>query len=182
MKSWLKGGLIGLIICLCLYLPFWYYSTQATQEARQFYYERFQLCESCGIPRNINCVIEKCNVVETEEYKKISSETIKSRSRIRNYTLEEHLNLECSNHPDIEDGHPEAFINGFCGYSQFIGFNYGKKPTLIGSFFNLHTITEAFDMSGMIGIPLMFFFILIILISLIIGFIVGKIKSRNQTK
>jgi hypothetical protein len=95
-------------------------------------------------------------------------------------SLEHYLELHCSEeNVDIASGCPGCFIRGFCGYNQWIGFNYGKKPTWIGSFFNLHTIKESFDGIAMfLGVLGLLILILPIPIGILIGHRMGKRRGE----
>ena len=180
MKTWLKGGLIGLGICFLIYLPLLIISAKITlnDPARKLYYERFELCEQCGMPRDLDCVIELCKDFVTEEYE----ENPPKNTPGIYYSLEEALEFKCSKHPDLESGCKDCFVNGFCGYSQYPGFYYGKEPTFANSLFNFRTFQNAFRYTPIRGISMSWIFLIIIIISSLIGLIIGKQKVKKQTK
>lgn len=177
MKFWLKGLIIGIVICFIIYLPYLLISTEATlnDPSKKFYYERFQLCEPCDTPRDLDCVVNLCKDVETEEFNKYPPQNLKGES----LPLEEVLEYRCSKHPDIQSGCVDCFINGFCGYSQYPGFYYGKNPTIINSLLNFRTFQNAFRYSPVRSINLIWIFLIILILSSLIGYSMGKMKSKK---
>jgi hypothetical protein len=167
---WLKGAFIGSIVSFIIFLPFLFLVAEDSFEQKQLDYYRFQLCESCGISRGLDCVI---NVCENEANKLYS----KPNYANQDLSLEEFKNSFCSGHVDISHGSPEAFINGFCGYNRWRGYNYGSKPNIVGTFFEKHTLKEAFGSIGMLfGLK----GYLVLILPILIGLIIGKIKSKKN--
>ena len=151
-KMW--GSWIGLIIFL-LILPSGNFSNDL--RSKEYAWERYNLCIQCGELKNLDCVIELCK----EKSGEISQEDLD----FIHMTKQSYIDISCSNHPDIESGHPQAFINGFCGYDMWRGFNYGEKPNKILTYFSLHNYKQSFDGLAMgfsifsFLIPIVFFLI-----------------------
>ena len=59
MKTWLKGGLIGVGIPLIIFLLFWAAAANENYEIKQNYYEDFKLCQTCDI-FDTDCLMQVC--------------------------------------------------------------------------------------------------------------------------
>lgn len=166
MKAWLKGGLIGLLISLLIVLFIVSASVNNYHERQQFYYERFLLCEPCGEPRDLDCVVEICEQEENKIY---------YRDRFDlHMSLDEYVRRRCAEDIDITGGHPEAFINGFCGYELHAEFGYGTKPSKIKIFFSPRVIKESLGMTLFAFPPLGILILLMPFIGVIIGWLIGR--------
>ncbi len=138
------GSWAGLILIL-LIIPMANYQNDLSVKEHQW--ERYNLCKPCGEPRNLTCVIELCE------------------KEVNKMGRQEYIDISCSHHPDIENNHPEAFINGFCGYDLWEWFGYGKKPNKILTYFSPHNYKRLGGMS--------IFGVILVFLTIVSGFLIG---------
>ena len=112
------GVLIGLSISVVIFLFFWTTYSESRYKPKAFYYEGlifWQKCKKEG-KSDLQAATERYRIVHKQPY------------------------FEPEMHPDVQSGHPEAFIRGILGYELWDGFDYGKKPSRITTLFEKMTI------------------------------------------
>lgn len=162
----------GLIISVLIFLAVASLVAKDSYNYKIRDYERFKLCEPCGMTRNLSCVVDVCN----KESERLYYVPGYANQRL---SLEGFKNASCSQQVDMAHESSIGFINEFCGHDRWNGYNYGEKPNIIENFFEGNTFKDTlggFAMFGFIGLGVL---ISPSLLGLIIGIILYLKTKEN---
>ena len=189
MKTWLKGGLIGLIIVFLIFTSFWVIAAKERYEHKNYIYEKFELCKPCNFQlpfqteysknymgnigivdsKDLDCIIEKCKQYHTKEY----------LDRPLTMSLESWLKTTCTGSRFIK--RPDIFIYSFCSIDKNGNFIHGSKPTIFNTIFDYWTFEDILERVSYFGLMTggLGFILLLspIILGIIIGLIIQKIKK-----
>lgn len=184
---WLKGLIFGFFILFFVFLIFWFSGASFQLEQMTADYTRAKTCLACEKEGALllDCAIKVCSVrpheyTDCEEYYENNLQQIIALNNI----TEQGTITRIKNQAEVN------FIFRQCGFKtpKYIEGNsillkeprYNQKPFFLWAFFTAEAIGYGIDQFGGLGyIPYLFYFVVLApIICAIIGWIVGKIKSK----
>jgi len=132
------GVVIGLILGAMVFLICCFLVMEDHFKTKSFYYDGFLFREKCR-EKGMNDL-----------------QSATERFRI----IHNRADFDHIEHPDVKNGHPEAFIRGTLGYNLWDGFRYGEKPGRLETFFEYQTMKGAGSMVIMLRFPFLIILIL----------------------
>lgn len=153
------GFLVGLFISLIIFCPYWSTVAYSHYKQKVFYYDGFTFWQKCKKEgkSDIQAATERYRIVHNQP------------------------DFKAEMHPDVEKGHPEAFIRGSLGYELWDGFGYGKKPSLIKTFFARRTVIETTQIISMMPYRPYIAILLSPFVCAAIGYAIAKVRKKLRS-